>query len=49
MRAIFSVYGRFEQSTGAKLNLGKIGGVWLGPWRSCLDAPIPIKWTTAMI
>ena len=27
-RAIFSVYGRFEQGTGAKLNLGKWEGVW---------------------
>ena len=49
MRAIFSVFGRFEQSAGAKLNLGKIKGVWLCPWRGRLDASIPIKWTTAMI
>ena len=29
-RAIFSVYGRFEQGTSATLNLGKCEGVWLG-------------------
>ena len=29
-RAIFSVYGRFEQGTGTKLNLGKCDGVFLG-------------------
>ena len=45
-RPIFSVYGRFEQGTGAKLNLV---GVWLGSWRGRLDAPVPIKWTTAYI
>ena len=48
-RAIFSVYGRFEQGTGAKLNLGKCEGVRLGSWRGRLDAPVPIKWTTAFI
>ena len=32
-RAIFSVYGRFKQGTGAKLNLGKCEGVWLGSRR----------------
>ena len=47
-RAI-SVYGRFEQGTGAKLNLGKCEGVWLGCWCRRLDAPVPIKWTTAFI
>ena len=48
-RAIFSVYDRFEQGTGAKLNLGKCEGVWLGSWCGRLDAPVPIKWTTAFI
>ena len=48
-RAIFTTYDRFEQGTGAKLNLGKCEGVWLGSWRGRLDAPGPIKWTTAFI
>ena len=47
--ATFSAYGRFEQGTGAELNLGKCEGVWLGSWRGRLDVPIPIKWTTAFI
>ena len=48
-RAIFSVYGRFEKGTGAKLNLGKCEGVWLGSWRGRLDTPVPIKWTSAFL
>ena len=32
-RAIFSVYGRFEQGTSARVNLGKCEGVWFGSWR----------------
>ena len=46
---IFLVYGRFEQGTGAKLNLGKCEGVWLALWCGHLDAPVPIKSTTAFI
>ena len=41
--------GRFDQGTGAKRNLGKCESVWLGSWRGRLDAPVPIKWTTAFI
>ena len=48
-RAIFSVYGRFEQGTGAKLNLGKRKGVWLGSLRGRLGASVPFKWTTAFM
>ena len=48
-RAIFSVYGHFEQGTGAKLNLDKCAGVWLSSWRGRLHTPIPIKWITAFI
>ena len=47
--AILSVYGHFELGTGAKFTLGKCEGVWLGSWRGRLDAPVHIKWTTAMI
>ena len=32
-----------------KPNLGKLEGVWLGSWDGRLDAPVPIKWTTAFI
>ena len=48
-RAISSVYGRFEQGTSAKLNLGKYEGIRLGSWRGRLDAPVPIKWTIDFI
>ena len=48
-RAMFSVYDRFERGTGAKLNLGKCEGVWLGSLRGRLDASVPFKWTPAFI
>ena len=48
-RAVFETYSLFEQGTGSKLNLGKCEGLWLGPWRNRLDAPVAIKWTSSKI
>ena len=42
--AAFEVYQRFERGTGAKLNMDKCEGLWLGAWRGRLDAPVPIQW-----
>ena len=47
--AVFDVYHLFERGTGSKLNLGKCEGLWLGPWRNRLDAPIAIQWTSIKI
>ena len=43
--AVFEVYSNFELGTGAKLNLGKCEGLWLGAWRNRLDSPVAISWT----
>lgn len=43
-KVLFEVYHRFEKGTGAKLNIGKCEGVWLGAWRGHLDKPVPIQW-----
>ena len=47
--AIFSVYNNFELGTGAKLNLEKCEGLWLGRWIGRTDAPVPIQWTSKKI
>lgn len=44
--AVFETYNRFERGTGSKLNLEKCEGLWIGPWRFRLDAPVPIVWTS---
>lgn len=46
---VFNIFARFALGTGAKLNLGKCVGLWLGPWRTRLDAPVAMKWTSGMI
>ena len=47
--AVFDTYSRFEAGTGAKLNLDKCEGLWLGPWKNRLDSPVPIAWTSDKI
>ena len=47
--AVFDTYSNFELGTGAKLNLGKCEGLWLGPWKQRLDRPVPIAWTSDKI
>ena len=47
--ATFETYARFEKGTGAKLNMEKCEGLWLGTWRNRLDAPVPIQWTLAKL
>lgn len=49
IREVFHIFARFALGTGAKLNLGKCEGLWLGPWRTRLDAPVAIKWTSNMV
>lgn len=47
--AVFEVYAKFEAGTGAKLNLGKCEGLWLGAWRNRLDSPVAIAWNSVKI
>lgn len=47
--AVFDTYSRFEHGTGAKLNMDKCKGLWLGAWRGRLDAPVPIAWTSSRL
>ena len=49
IKAVFYVYNCFEKASGSKLNLGKCKGLWLGPWRSRLDSPVAITWSSGMI
>ena len=49
IRAVFSVYTRFESGTGAKLNFDKCKGLWLGVWRGRTHTPLSIQWTSDKI
>ena len=41
--AAFIVYGKYEGASGAKLNLKKCKGLWLGAWNGSTSRPIDIK------
>ena len=45
----FEVFAKYEAGTGAKINLGKCEGLWLGAWRNCLDSPVAISWSSLKI
>ena len=47
--AVFDVYSKFESGTGAKPNLDKCQGLWLGAWRNRSDSPIAIDWNSTKI
>ena len=49
IRAVFCIYDKFERGTGAKLNMEKCEGLWLGGWIHRLDCPVPIQWTSEKI
>ena len=42
--ATFEVYDLYQQGSGAKLNLSKCKGLWLGAWNGRVDCPVAIEW-----
>ena len=46
---VFEVYRVFENGSGAKLNLSKCEGLWLGSWNGRFDAPVDISWTSVKV
>ena len=44
--AIFDTYSLFEAASGAKLNVFKSKGLWLGSWSGRQDPPVQLDWTS---
>lgn len=49
IRAVFDVYALYEKGSGAKLNMSKSKGLWLGSWTGRLDPPVSLAWTSVKI
>ena len=47
--ATFDVYDLYERGSGAKLNLAKYKGLWLGAWNGRTDAPVAIEWGSVKV
>ena len=39
----------YERGSGAKLNLDKCEGLWLGSWNGRTDAPVDISWLSVKV
>ena len=49
MREIFDIYAKYERGSGAKLNLAKCKGLWVGAWRDRNDLPVNLRWSSVKI
>ncbi len=39
----------YQEASGAKVNLGKTKGLWVGKWKNRIDKPLNIRWTNENI
>ena len=44
LRHLFQEVNKYEQGTGAKLNMEKTKAMWLGAWRNRIDTPFNVNW-----
>lgn len=47
--AVFDVFDCYELGSGARLNLKKCKGLWVGAWRNCVSGPVDIRWSTVKL
>ena len=47
--AWFNSYSQFEAASGAKLNVSKSKGLWLGTWSGRQDPPVQLDWSSEKI
>ena len=47
--AVFQVYSVYEKGSGAKLNMAKCEGLWLGSWSGRADSPVDISWSSVKV
>ena len=40
----FHIYTLYERASGARLNRGKLKGMWEPSWKDCTDMPHGIQW-----
>ena len=46
---VFVVFSLYERGAGAKLNMAKCEGLWLGSWNGCADLPVDISWSSVKV
>ena len=43
------LFRKYEQATGAKLNMSKCNGLLLGSWRTRTSFPVEFRWSSSFI
>ena len=49
LHALFGLFAKYEQASGARLNQGKCCGLLLGPWRTRTLLLVVLKWLSSYI
>ena len=49
IKEIFNVIGKYESSTGTKINVEKMEGLWLGSWKQRTDKPFNLDWKNSKV
>ena len=49
IKQIFNVIGKYERGTGAKMNVEKTEGLWLGSWKQRTDKPFNLDWKNSKV
>ena len=49
LEALFRYFRLYGRASGAKLNLDKCSGLWLGRWRGRSDSPGGLKWSSSSV
>ena len=47
--AVLEVFDRYELGSGARLNLKKCKGLWVGAWQNCVSGPVDIRWSSVKL
>ena len=49
IKEIFNIIGKYEKGTGAKINVEKAEGLWLGSWKQRTDKPFNLDWKNSKV
>ena len=47
--AVFEVFDRYKLGSGARLNLKKCKGLWVGAWQNRQSGPVDIRWSSVKL
>jgi hypothetical protein len=49
LQSLFSLFEKYEQASGAKLNIAKSHGLLFGSWKNRVDLPVQLNWSSDAI